>query len=301
MSPRDQKTSRVGRPGARNRLVWTGGLLAALLVIAFFAVHWEYYGLDRVHRPEHGLHPWLRSSGRIGLPFGIGASVLFVMNLGYLVRKRLVRWTFLGALRRWMELHVLTGFLGGGLVLIHSSLAPSSALGTLALVSMAVTLCTGIVGRMIYVRVPRSKEGRELEFAQVKEALAGYRAELERGGVRLAWLESGEPAKRKAHAGLVLLFRSLAAGMAEHRREYRRLKETITASETLRPAAADLLPLAKAYAMHAQWFSRYSDLRALIATWRFFHRWMAVLMLCVVACHIVVAVWFGMLGIGASP
>jgi len=288
------------RQPARNRFVWVGALFALVLMVTVFAINWEYYGLDRVQRPEHGSHQWLRPSGRVGLPLGISAAALFLLNIGYLIRKRLVRISFLGPVRWWMNVHVLTGFAGAGLVLFHSSLAPSSVLGTLALVSMEITIFTGVVGRVIYIRVPRSKEGRELEFAQVQEALAVYRDSMEQCGIHAEWLNPDMTSHRERQAGLLTLFLSLIVGGRERRREYRSLKKKIMASENLHASVAHVLPLAKAYSIHSQWFSRYYDLRGLIATWRFFHRWLAVLMLCVVAGHIVVAIRYGELGFGGG-
>ena len=86
---------------------------------------------------------------------------------------------------------------------------------------------------------------------------------------------------------------ALIIGDIQRRQEYKRLKEQIVGSPELRGAARKVLPLAKNYCMHWQWLIRYHELRNLISSWRFFHRWLAILMLCVVVCHIVVAVRFG--------
>jgi cytochrome b561 len=41
------------------------------------------------------------------------------------------------------------------------------------------------------------------------------------------------------------------------------------------------------------WLDRHRELRSLMASWRFLHRWLALLMLAVILCHIVVAFKFG--------
>ncbi|MCU0914585.1 MAG: hypothetical protein MUC88_08490 [Planctomycetes bacterium] len=38
---------------------------------------------------------------------------------------------------------------------------------------------------------------------------------------------------------------------------------------------------------------RCRELRNLLAAWRFFHRWLAIVMLAVVACHVGLALRFG--------
>lgn len=282
----------------RNGYLWAGGLVLGFCFILLLAMHWDYYGLPRSQRPLHDAHSLLRSTGGLGLPIGIAAFVLFVLNLGYLLRKRLVRVTFLGPLRGWMNIHVLTGFVGGGLVLFHSALALSSALGILAFFSMVLTIATGMVGRTIYVRVPRSLEGRELEFEQVKDELETFRLQLQQAGLQEEWLSREMPPSRMHRTGLAGCFWSMAVGDRQRRRDYHRLKQKIMHSPELRQSALSVLPLVKTYCIHWQWLVRYHELRSLIASWRFFHRWIAVLLLCVVACHVVIALWFGGLVIG---
>ncbi len=274
-----------------------------LIFIGFsllLASHWDYYGLPRLKRPFHPSHSWLRSSGRVGLTAGTGAAVLFVLNLGYLVRKRLIKLTVLGPLRGWMNAHVLTGLFGGGLVAFHSAMAPSSSLGILALAALVITVITGIVGRTIYIRVPRSLEGRELEFQQVQSQLETCRQRLKIAGVHSAWLHQTKPPVRTHRTGLIGCFMALVAGDRQRRQDYRSLKRQILNSPALKPAARTILPQVKAFCLQWQWFTRYHELRSLIASWRFFHRWLAVLMLCVVFCHVVVAIRYGDLHLWGS-
>ena len=70
---------------------------------------------------------------------GTGA---FVLNLSYLVRKRLARVAWLGSLRAWMTSHVVTGILG--VVALGLTLFPLEwAAGLLGAMVLAA-LATGI-------------------------------------------------------------------------------------------------------------------------------------------------------------
>ena len=286
----------------RAIVLWTAGSLAFIGFLVLLVQHWDYYGADRLDRPFHENHASLRSSGKMGLPIGVWAAALFVLNLGYLIRKRLIHIKIFGPLRMWMDMHVLTGLIGGGLVVFHSTMAPSSTLGTLAFLAMTITVLTGIVGRTIYVRVPRSVEGRELELEQVQEKLDACRQMLESSGVKAEWMEEGRPQAQIHRTGLLGCFAAMMVGDVQRRRDYRRLKGQILNSPDLKPVARKVLPLARDYCTHWQWLHRYRELHNLISSWRFFHRWLAVLMLCVVVCHIVVAIRFGNLSIfGVGP
>jgi len=275
-------------------LIWTVVITALMVTVVVLAWHWDYYGLARMQRPFHDDHYTLRPSGTVGLSSGTIGMVLFVLNLGYLVRRQLVTVPGLGSLRSWMDAHVLTGLIGAGFIALHSAMAPASALGTLAIVAMTVTVATGIIGRTIYIHIPRSLEGRELGLGQVQDRLDAYRIQLEQSGVQADCLHLGQrPQASEQEKGMIHCFMAMIMGDRQRRQDYRRIRQRVLGSAELRPLAKDILPLVKAFCIHWQWLTRYRELCGLIASWRFFHRWLAVVMFCAVLCHIVLAIWFG--------
>jgi len=275
-------------------LIWTVAITALVATMVVLAWHWDYYGLARLQRPFHDDHSTLRPSGTVGLSSGIIGMVLFVLNLGYLVRRQLVTVSGLGSLRSWMDAHVLTGLAGAGLIALHSAMAPASALGTLAVLAMTVTVATGIIGRTIYIQIPRSLEGRELELRQVQDQLDVYRIQLEQSGVQADCLHLRQrPQASEQEKGLINCFWVMIMGDRQRRQDYRRIRQRVLGSAELRPLAGDILPLVKAFCIHWQWLTRYRELCGLIGSWRFFHRWLAMVMFCAVICHIALALWFG--------
>jgi hypothetical protein len=287
----------------RLSLSLTAGLLVLGLATAVAVWGHDYYRLGPAARPFHVHHDLLRPSGRAGLTFGTVATVLFVLNLGYLVRKRLIHIRWLGSLRTWMSFHVVTGLTGGSLIVLHSAFAPSSALAILALVALAITLLSGMIGRYLYAKVPRSLEGRELELEQVRERLHACRHQLEDAGVSADWLRPGPSTPgQDLSKGFLTSLRIVLRGDRPGRQDYRRLRRNLLESPDLRASAAHLLPLARMYFRHQHWLARYQELRNLLARWRFFHRWLAILMLAVAAFHIGLAVRFGDLWfLGGTP
>ncbi|MSR47039.1 MAG: hypothetical protein EXS13_08235 [Planctomycetes bacterium] len=57
-------------------------------------------------------------------------------------------------------------------------------------------------------------------------------------------------------------------------------------------------PLLAAILREAQRLARLRDLSALMASWRFFHRWLALVMVGTALCHVVLAVRFDSLDFG---
>jgi len=295
----------------RSAISVAASLLAVGLAVVVAALGWDYYSLPLAERPFHVYHDLLRPSGRAGLIFGAYATSLFVLNLGYLIRKRLINVRsaaarldpWLGSLRLWMSLHTITGIVGGAVIVLHTAFAPSSALGVLALVALAITVASGIIGRYLYSKVPRSLEGRELEIEQVRERLRAERDQLEQIGVSAEWLSPQMPPEGNDRAGsMPARLLAVLSGDRQSRRDYRRLRRAILASPELRVSARHMLPLARAFCRHRHWLARYHELRNLLASWRFFHRWLAIVMLAVVAFHIGLALRFGDLWIpGGTP
>jgi len=185
---------------------------------------------------------------------------------------------------------VITGLVGGGLVAFHAAFAPCSALGILALVALLITVLTGIVGRYIYVHVPRSFEGRELDLEQVREQLECCRERLGQAGVEARWLHAADtPEIRHQRIGLTRSFASLIIGDRQRRRDYRELRRAVLSSSELKPMARQILPVARNFCRHWQWMVRYHEWRDLLASWRFLHRWLAIVMLIVASFHIFLA------------
>jgi len=274
-----------------GRLLFVAGILGAVVLLWTVARDWDYFSLPAEQRPAHARHADLRSSGRLGLSYGLTAAGLFGLNLSYLVRKRMVRFAWLGTLRSWMAFHVLTGLAAAGLVLLHSAFLPRSALGILASACLGIVVVTGLIGRYIYARVPRSLEGSELELRDLRASLAEERARLSEYGLDAVLPRIHElPRAAKSVVGRLAY---AIAGDRAIRREYQRMRAAVRARPELAKHSPQLLPLARRYCRHRQWLARYGELRALMGSWRFLHRWLAIVMIAVLAFHVVIAFRFG--------
>jgi hypothetical protein len=283
------------RPPAATLLFLVFGLACAGALTALVLWGRAYFVLPAVQRPLHELHALFRSSGSIGLTCGIAGSALFVLNLSYLLRKHLLKVRWLGSLRAWMSFHVFTGITGSLLILVHSSFQPRSSLGILAFACLGIVVTTGLVGRYIYAQVPRSLGGRELRVEELRHRLLQYRSRLAHHGLAFAWLDlpsqTSDPEENKR--GTLARLAGVLAGNHALRRRYRDLQDMIQRDPDLSGDAAEILPLAREFLADRQRLERYADLRGLMGSWRFLHRWLAIVMIAMVAFHVALALRWG--------
>lgn len=143
-------------------------------------VYWASYYLavpaDRVRNP---LHPWLRPSGYLGQSAGILALLIFIFLWLYPLRKtvRWLRWT--GAMSKWLDVHVTVALVLPVLTAFHASWRFDGLIG-LGFWSMMVVCLSGIVGRYLYVHIPRSANGLELNAEEIAEERRELMLELAR-------------------------------------------------------------------------------------------------------------------------
>jgi hypothetical protein len=136
----------------------------------------SYYNISLEERVYHPAHLRLKPSGYLGHGMGIaGSSFIIIGILSYMARKRYRFLSRVGILKHWLEFHIFLCTLGPILVLFHTAYK-FGGLVAISFWSMVAVFLSGIVGRFIYIQIPRSIEGRELslvEVAAMKSDVAG--------------------------------------------------------------------------------------------------------------------------------
>lgn len=141
----------------------------ALVNVAGF----PYYRLPLGDRVRSPLHVWLRPSGVVGQSAGILALLIFFFLWLYPLRKKYRSLAFTGTVARWLDIHILAAIGLPLLVAVHASWRFDGLVG-LGYFAMLVVCASGIVGRYLYVRIPRSRSG----VASTREEVALERRTL---------------------------------------------------------------------------------------------------------------------------
>lgn len=141
--------------------------ITAFLFLTLYGI--GYYTTPLSERFYHSLHKILKPNGLIGHGLGIIGSLLMIIGVGiYMVRKRVRNFFRIGLLKHWLELHIFLCTLGPILVIFHTTFK-FGGIVSVSFWSMMAVVLSGIVGRFIYVQIPRTIQGEELSFSQLGE------------------------------------------------------------------------------------------------------------------------------------
>lgn len=277
-------------------LVWLA------LAIAIAAYLWsrggDYYS---THPWDRGAHPddaSLRASGTWGHGLGIVGSGLILLNLTFMLRRRVPAFRRFGPLRVWMDMHVITGLFGPLLVLFHTAFLPLTTIAITAGIALIVLVLTGIVGRFIYAMVPRTLAGAEAGPEELQARLEAARAHI------AATVPAGDPlwarldqlgvdphVPRTSLGSLVLLPHALTSTLWVRMR----LRALARAHPGLR--IEDLRDVV----IVRRRLHTLGLYRRLLTWWRGLHRIAALVMFVTMIVHVVVMLYLGYVPGGEGP
>ena len=144
-----------------------------VLIILITTIYLYYTGISYYKKPleerfYHPHHNWFKPSGSYGHGLGIfGTLMIFFGVTIYILRKR---YNFLSKyirLKYLLEFHIFLCTLGPILILFHTAFK-FGGIVSIAFWSMVAVVLSGVIGRFIYIQIPRTIEGRALSLNEVK-------------------------------------------------------------------------------------------------------------------------------------
>lgn len=144
--------------------------ITVLATAYFIYVGYSYYGTPMEERFYHPRHDWFKPSGFFGLDLGIYGTIMIAFGVFiYIARKR---YNFLERqirLKYLLEFHIFLCTLGPIMILFHTAFK-FGGIVSIAFWSMVAVVLSGVIGRYIYIQIPRTIEGRELSLNELKDA-----------------------------------------------------------------------------------------------------------------------------------
>jgi hypothetical protein len=273
--------------------------LRACYLLTFVAVGWilvqgSYYYLtplaERAHHP--GYWDW-KPGGAVGHTLGVAGSALMVLMLAYSLRKRVKALRGLGPMSHWLGVHMLFGIAGPLLVVLHTSFKVQG-LVALSFWSMIAVAASGVFGRYLYLQIPRTRAGEEMNLAALERVDAELSERLRRDfrlhDDTIASLESlviGPPPK----GGLA---RTLLRILTDDLIRPGRLRAFARACRGIpAPFRREFERVLRAKAEARRRILLWSRLHDLFHYWHVAHKPFAVVMYVFMLVHVAVALWTG--------
>lgn len=148
-----------------------GLYLAGIACITLIAWQgWSFYAASLTDRPRHEGWDFWHPGAIYGHGLGIIGTVLILLLLLYIPRKRIRSWERFGSLKRWLDVHIWMGIFGPLLIILHSSFK-FGGLVSFSFWSMVAVALSGVLGRYLYLQIPRNAEGHELSQNEIQMQL----------------------------------------------------------------------------------------------------------------------------------
>jgi len=280
-------TKRVG-PGA-----WVWAPLLLMTVVAVIGV--QYYAAPLGVRLRHPMHAWLRPSGYIGQTAGLLTFAGFLFMWLFPLRKRFRKVEWLGPVPRWLDIHIAVGILLPLLGAIHASFRVSGVIG-LGYISMLIVCASGFIGRYLYVRIPRTRNGVEMGLSEVNGHQRAMLVEIaEATGLTVVDVqEILKVDNSPAHPGIVQAFMQMMRDDLARGRAVRRLRAQVKARGRSNPESLKKVATLARREMALSQHARLLDAtQAIFRHWHAAHRPFAITAFIAVTIHVVVVVAVG--------
>lgn len=280
-------------------IIYVGSFfLVGTVVLILLAINgYQYYSLPIEERFFDPSHATLKPSGNWGHGFGIIGTLMMIFGVAiYMFRKRSRKLFTFGYLKHWLEFHIFLCTVGPILVLYHTSFK-FGGIVSVSFWSMVLVVLSGVVGRFIYIQIPRTVQGREIDMkdlASMREDLAEkLKAEMMFDVRLLNELNYLASIDRYNSLGFrdIILFG--AKDFFRIRSFYSRLNKNLAISGFSKIIIKEIKNKAQAEIILSRRIGRLRTMQNLFKYWHIAHLPFAIAMFVIMVVHVIVTLTFG--------
>lgn len=263
--------------------IYIGVMTAIVLAVTayLFYAGWSYYQTPIEERFYHPNHDWFKPSGAYGHGLGIVGTFLILFGVVlYIARKRYNFMVRQLRLKYLLEFHIFLCTLGPIMVLFHTAFK-FGGIVSIAFWSMVAVVLSGVIGRFIYIQIPRTIEGRELTLNEVKEIKNQLTQKLSEK-IDLTELAQFQGSESGSNGGGLEIDISRKA-----------LKQLLNRKNISQIEKREILKMARSESSLSGKISRLQTMQRLFKYWHVAHLPFALIMLIIVIFHVGVTLAFG--------
>ena len=273
-------------------------LFVGISVTILLAIYgFEYYTTSLEERFFNPSHDLLKPSGALGHGLGIVGTLMMIVGVGvYMIRKRYRKFFNIGYLKHWLEFHIFLCSVGPVLVLYHTAFK-FGGIVSVSFWSMVLVVLSGVVGRFIYLQIPRTIQGHEIsinDLNSIKEKLAiKVRSVMSEDSSTLLEFERVSSADRYKSFRLITAVGFFVRDFFDIKRVMRMLKMRIKLLGIGKLERDELLKAAKSEIIIARRIALLRTSQKLFHWWHIFHLPFAIAMFVIMVIHVAVTIIFG--------
>jgi hypothetical protein len=270
-------------------------IITVLALIILSYIGFSYYQTSLDERFFHSDHITLKPSGVLGHGLGIVGSLIIIIGVfSYMIRKRNRSLMRLGVLKYWLEFHIFLCTLGPIMVLFHTAFK-FGGIVAVSFWSMVAVFLSGVIGRFIYIQIPRSIEGRELSLSEVRDMKTdvGDIINLSDGLDEESYNAIVDSTKKRVdvyHENILMRF---FKNYREDKKSLRKVKSVLKKNKLDKAQYTQVLTLVKDEISLNRRIERLAIMQNMFKYWHVAHLPFALVMLVIMIIHVVVTVVFG--------
>jgi len=274
------------------------GMMVVIVGFAFVLLLFnglEYYRTGLEERAYNSGHDTLKPSGVLGHGLGIFGSLLIIIGVTtYMARKRYRFMSRTGLVKHWLEFHIFLCTLGPVLILFHTAFK-FGGLVAVSFWSMVAVFLSGIAGRFIYIQIPRSIEGRELDLTEVRAMKSNLTDILKNssGLEEEAYRKIVELVEKKTVSSSRSLLVSLIRNYTDDRKSIHTVRRELKRNNLQGNDYRKIISLVKADIKLSRRIERLDSMKNLFKYWHVAHLPFALVMLLIMVIHVGVTILFG--------
>jgi hypothetical protein len=273
-------------------------IVVGIAVLILLGINgYQYYTTPIEERFFNPAHNALKPSGMWGHGFGIVGTLMMIVGVGiYMIRKRSRKIFTFGYLKHWLELHIFLCTVGPILVLYHTAFK-FGGIVSVSFWSMVLVVLSGVIGRFIYLQIPRTIQGKEIDIndlLKMRQDLAEkIKTEMLFNSKLLNDLDvltSPERYKKKSLTDSILF---LVKDFFKIKKFMYRLKRGIAKTDYYKIRRKELINKVRAEIILSRRLGMLRTMQNLFRYWHIAHLPFALIMFVIMIIHVLVTITFG--------
>ena len=265
--------------------IYIVSMVLITLAVTFYLAYagHDFYGTSLEERFYHPGYKWFKPGGTFGHFLGIAGTLMILIGVVLYVLAK--RYGFLSKqvrLKYILEFHIFLCILGPILIVYHTTFK-FGGLVSVAFWSMVAVVLSGVIGRFIYIQIPRTLDGRGLSREEIERKKQEMTAMLQKR------FNPDEDVMRIIRGSDI----KSITGSPDGKKVIVQLKKALAQKDYSKEEKKIIVKTVKEELSLARKSLRLETMQKWLQYWHVFHMPFAIIMLIIVIVHVAVTLIFG--------